>query len=82
MYHADFDVQLSMLPDLVKTVNEQNISQGQVAIKQVTAINILCDMMNTSTLGKSMFSEVDKLLHLYLTVPMTSATAERTFSVI
>ena len=27
-----------------------------------------------------MFSEVNKLLHLYLTVPMTSATAERTFS--
>ena len=27
-----------------------------------------------------MFSEVDKLLKIYLTVPMTTATAERTFS--
>lgn len=27
-----------------------------------------------------MFSEVNKLLHLYLTVPMTSCTAERSFS--
>ena len=27
-----------------------------------------------------MFSEINKLLHLYLTVPMTSAIAERTFS--
>ena len=35
-------------------------------------------MMNNSTFGKSMFCEVDKLLHLYLTVP----TAERTFSVL
>ena len=36
--------------------------------------------MNTSVFGKSMFSEVNKLLHLYLTLPMMSATAERTFS--
>ena len=27
-----------------------------------------------------MFCEVDKLLHIYLTVPVTTATAERSFS--
>ena len=36
--------------------------------------------MNSSDLGKSMFTEVHKLLSIYLTVPMTSATAERMFS--
>ena len=36
--------------------------------------------MNTSSFGKSMFSEVNTLLRVYLTVPMTSATAERSFS--
>ena len=29
---------------------------------------------------RSTFSEVHKLLHLYLTTPMTSATSERAFS--
>ena len=43
LYHGDIDfqrleVQLSMLPELVKTVNEQNLSQGQPTIKKVTAI--------------------------------------------
>jgi len=36
--------------------------------------------MNNSTFGKSMFAEIHKLLTIYLTVPMTSATAERSFS--
>ena len=35
-------------------------------------------MMNETSIGK-MFSEVKKLIRLYLTVPMTSATAEHTF---
>ena len=36
--------------------------------------------MNTTSIGKAMFSEIHKLLCLYLIVPMTSASAERTFS--
>ena len=36
--------------------------------------------MTTSSFAMSMFTEVHQLLRLYLTVPMTSATAERTFS--
>ena len=44
--HGDIDfqrleVQLSMLPELVKTVNEQNYSQDQPTIKEVTAIDTL-----------------------------------------
>lgn len=43
-------------------------------------MGIVCDMMNGTCIGKVMFSEVHQLIRLYLTVPMTSATAERTFS--
>ena len=74
------EAQLAMLPDLVKTVNLQSVSQGQVVIRQVIAISTVCDIMNSSFFGKSMFSEVYELLRIYLTVPMTSASAERTFS--
>ena len=37
-----------------------------------------CDMMNETSIGKK-FSEVHNLIRLYLTIPMTSATAERIF---
>ena len=35
--------------------------------------------MNTSTIYKSMLSEVDKLLKLYYTFPVTTASSERSF---
>lgn len=69
-------VQLSMLPDLLKTANELH----QMGIKRVTSINTICEVMNTCKFAKNMLSEVDRLLRVYLTIPMSSATAERTFS--
>ena len=36
--------------------------------------------MYSSDLGKSIFTEVHRLLTIYLTVPMTTATEEWTFS--
>ena len=36
--------------------------------------------MTKSTIYRSMLCEVDKLLLLYLTIPVTTATAERSFS--
>ena len=69
-------IQLPMLQDLIKTANEQY----QFGIKRVTSINTLCDVMNTCKFSKNMFSEVHRLLRVYLTIPMSSATAERTFS--
>ena len=67
-------IQLSMLPDLVRTCNERNPA---VAIKEVTNIMTLCGVMNDM---KSMFSEVCMLLRILLTIPVTTSTAERTFS--
>ena len=68
--------QLAMMPELLKAANQENSTK----IKEVTSIGTVCDMMNDTSIGKVMFSEVHQLIRLYLTVPMTSATAERTFS--
>ena len=75
-YDTDFKVdrlvvQLTMLPDLLNTANELH----QMEIKKVTSINTLCDVMNTCKFAKNMLSEVDRLLRMYLTIPVTSATA-------
>ena len=67
---------MSMLPDLVKTENQNR----NVPIKQVSTISTVCELFNSNSFAKSMFNEVHKLLLIYLTVPMTSATAERSFS--
>lgn len=64
--------QLHMLPDVVKTALPD--------VKQVTNVRTICDAMNSSPVVKSLLGEVHKLLRLYLTVPVTSATSERTFS--
>ena len=37
-------------------------------------------MLLAVPMAREMFCEVDKLLHIYLTVPVTTATAERSFS--
>ena len=83
MYNADFTIdrlmsQLSMLPDFVRTANEERHSLPP--IKEVTSVNTIVDLMNENQYAKRFLSEVDRLIKLYLTVPMTSATAERTFS--
>lgn len=49
-------------------------------VSRVTSIRTICEAMNTQNAYKSMLSEVHNLLWLYLTVPITSATSERTFS--
>ena len=69
-------IELSMLPDVLKTANQEH----KLGIKKVTTINTVCELFNTCTFAKSMLLNVHRLLRIYLTVPMTSATAERTFS--
>ncbi len=67
-----------MLPDLLKTLNQENPAQ---TIKSVTSLRTLCDVMNAIGSSKIMFSEVRQLLHILLIIPVMSATAEHTFSV-
>ncbi len=71
-------IQLSMLPDVVTTANKEH----HLGIKRVTTVNTVCELFNTCRFPKTMLAEVDHLLHMYLTVPLTSATAERTFSML
>lgn len=83
MYKGDLNferltLQLSMLPDLLRTANEKQ----NMGIKKVTSISTVCEVFNTCTFAKTMLNDVDRLLRIYLTVPITSATAERTFSTV
>ena len=67
-------MQLVMLPDAIKAAS------ASVKVKQVTNVRTIADALSQSTMVKSMLNEADKLLHAYFTFPVTSATAERSFS--
>ena len=60
-------LQLSMLSDAVQ-------------VKKVTSMRTIVDTLKESKVVRDMLGEVDKLLRAYLTFPVTSATAERSFS--
>ena len=70
--------QLQLLPDLLQATNEQ--SAQSIRIKKVTSVGTVADIMNTSLVNKDMLSDVDTLLKLYYTIPMTTATSKRSFS--
>ena len=65
-----------MPPDVAHTVNEQ----CHLGIKKATFISTICEVFNFGHHTKAMLNKVHQLLRIYLTVPMTTATAERTFS--
>ena len=65
-------VQLQMLQEAIKTSN--------MGIKKVTSVRTIADVMNTNPIFQGMLSEIDRLLKIYFTCPVTSATAERSFS--
>ena len=48
-------------------------------VKQVTNIRTICTAMEAHA-NRSMLSEVHKLLRLFLTIPVTLSTSERSFS--
>ena len=77
-YKDDFDFSalkshMTMLPDIVR--------EAYPKVRKVTSICTVCEAMNSNRTYKLLASEVHKLLKLYLTVPITSSTSERTFSV-
>ena len=81
LYSKDIDmekaeVQLRMLPDLVKAFKQ---SEG-LHVLTITNMRSIADILNKVPLAKDIYSEIDKLLRLYLTVPVTMCTAERSFS--
>ena len=63
MYKGDVDFeklmpQLSMLPELLKVSNKHS----SFAIREVTTFSAICELMNTTSIGKAMFSEIHALL--------------------
>ena len=76
----DFDLNrlkthLSPVKDMI---NEANT--GSVPVRRVTNVRTISEAMNTSQIYKTMLSEVYKLLKLYITFPVTTASSERSFS--
>lgn len=76
-YSADInksrlECQLKMFADVIAASTDN--------IKEVTSIRTICDVLNTSQVTKKLFSEVARLTQIYLTIPVTTATAERSFS--
>ena len=67
-------VQRSMISNLIKTAFADNITT-----KKVTNVRTIADAMNQNEIYKGMLNEVDKLLRIYFTFPVTSATTERSF---
>ena len=82
-YSRDIDIaklkrQLLMLPDLIKSYQ----SSQSLAKLHVTSIRTLANILLAVPWQKKMFSELDKLLKIYFTIPITTATSERSFSVL
>ena len=53
---------------------------GEIPVTRATNVRTISDAMNTSRIYKTMLREVDKLLKLYYTFPVTSATSKCLFS--
>ena len=75
---ARLQIQLQMLPDLIRTRNMK--LSNDIPIRKVTNVRTLCEVMNEVPMSKGMFSEVLRLIKIFYTIPVTTATAERTFS--
>ena len=70
--------ELMMLADYFSSINKEK----KLGLKKITKISTVCQLLNAQQIGKTMFYEYCKLITLYLTVPVTTATAERSFSVL
>ena len=70
------EIQLKMLPDLIADMR----SSGEVpGLKRISSVRSLANIMKQGS-GAVMFSEVRMLIKLFLTIPVTTASAERSFS--
>lgn len=75
------DTQLHMLPSVIETVNQMNKdNKSYSSVNHVSSVRSLVNILSSSQFGQNLCSEVYRLCLIYLTVPMTSATAERSFS--
>ena len=76
MYKNDVNLeklerQLSFLPDVIQV--------ALPSVKTVTSVRTVCEAMKANK-NRELLEEVHKLLRLYITIPITTSTAERSFS--
>ena len=81
-YERDLDAiklsrQLNMLPDLVK---ELKSTPTFMHLKSVSSISTIAELLSSSPLTLGVFSEVVKLVKIFMIILITIATAERSFS--
>ena len=69
---SDFGRHILLLHDVIK--------KGCPSVKKVTSIDTICEAMNSNSIFKEMLPTVHQTIRLFITVPITSATSERTFS--
>ena len=67
-----------MLPDVIRVRNQK--LENKLPTTKVTNVRTVCSIMAEISLGKEMLSEVVRLIKLFYTIPVTTSTAERTFS--
>ena len=83
LYQKDIDFdrlqrQLNMLSELVNVANEN--PRFNSGLKKVTSVRTVVDIMQETPGGKLMFGKIRKLAQILMTIPVSTATAERSFS--
>ena len=71
------DIQLRMLPNVLKSIRELKPVSTP---KTITSVRSLAVTLHESQFGCSLCPDICRLSDIYLTIAMTSATAERSFS--
>ena len=69
-----------MLPDLLRTYNENNPNARITKVTNLRTLGKIILLLINVHCSQIMLSEVSRLLSVTLTIPVTSASAERTFS--
>ena len=77
--HLDNELLEGQLNSLPTTLGLYN-AECKNNIKSVTHFSTLAEVFNAMPAAKMHCSEVHKMLKLYYTIPLTSATCERSFS--
>ena len=67
-----------MLPSLLQARNKKHA--GGPPIRRATKVRTCADVLNDTEMGKALIPQVVALLKLYFTLPVTTATAEHSFS--
>ena len=77
--HLEGDVDISKLQHQFKTLSVFIENNKTTALSCVTSMHTIMDFMKTNNMAV-IFRELDVLIKLYLTVPLSNASSERSFS--